>query len=223
MRSVIRKFLFIILLLGMQPVAASGGGPDGHPVILVLGDSLSAAFGIAEEESWVALLREQLQAEGYGHRVVNASISGDTTARGLRRLERALQQHRPDVVIIALGGNDGLQGTPVRTIRANLAAMVEESQAAGAFVILAGMMMPPNYGPYADTFAAIYPELAETYATGLVDFFLDGVALDLDLFLADGIHPSAAAQPRLLENVWQVLAPRLRDAAAAPARGQAAR
>lgn len=209
MRSLI-NIVLLVLLLGAQPAPAGDNDVAGRPSILVLGDSLSAAFGIAEEESWVALLREQLQAEGYGYRVVNASISGETTTGGLRRLAAALEQHRPAIVILELGGNDGLRGTPLRTIRQNLASMIEMSQAAGARVVLAGMMMPPNYGPYADSFAAIFPALAEDYGIGLVGFFLEGIALDPALFLPDGIHPTAEAQPRLLDNVWPVLEPKLR-------------
>ncbi|MCC5793753.1 MAG: arylesterase [Chromatiales bacterium] len=213
MRSLINTFL-VILLLGAQTGAAGDHDLAGSPSILVLGDSLSAAFGIAEEESWVALLGEQLQAEGYGYRVINASISGETTTGGLRRIAGALEQHQPAVVILELGGNDGLRGTSLGIIRSNLASMIELSQAAGARVVLAGMMMPPNYGPYADRFAAIYPELAQEFGIGLVSFFLEGVALDMSLFLADGIHPSAEAQPRLLANVWPVLQPKLRHRAA---------
>lgn len=174
--------------------------------MLVVGDSLSAAFGIAQEESWVALLGERLRAKGYGYGVVNASITGDTTTGGLKRLPRALELHRPSVVIIELGGNDGLRGTPIAVMRDNLARMIELSRAAGARVVLAGMQIPTNYGgPYTRSFAAVYPELAKKYGTGLVAFFLDGVALDMKWFQADGIHPTAEAQPLLADNVWPVL------------------
>ena len=174
--------------------------------VLVVGDSLSAAFGIAPEESWVALLGERLRAEGYGYAVVNASITGDTTTGGLKRLPRSLQLHQPAVVIIELGGNDGLRGTPIKVMRSNLARMIELSQAAGARVVLAGMQIPTNYGgPYTRSFAAVYPELARKYGTGLVGFFLDGIAQDITLFQADGIHPVAAAQKTLVDNVWPPL------------------
>lgn len=174
--------------------------------MLVVGDSLSAAFGMAQEESWVALLGERLRAKGYGYGVVNASITGDTTTGGLKRLPRALELHQPAVVIIELGGNDGLRGTPIAVMRGNLARMIELSQAAGARVVLAGIQIPTNYGgPYTRSFAAVYPELARQYRTGLVDFILAGVAEDITLFQADGIHPTAAAQPVLLDNVWPVV------------------
>lgn len=174
--------------------------------VLVVGDSLSAAFGIAPEESWVALLGERLRAKGYGYAVVNASITGDTTTGGLKRLPRSLRIHQPAVVIIELGGNDGLRGTPIKVMRSNLARMIELSQAAGARVVLAGMQIPTNYGgPYTRAFAAVYPELARKYRTGLVPFFLDGIAEDITLFQADGIHPVAAAQKTLLNNVWATL------------------
>jgi acyl-CoA thioesterase I len=215
MRSAIRHVLSLFMLLLSQALAASPGPGQS---ILVLGDSLSAAYGITEEESWVALMRDRLTAEGYGYHVLNASISGDTTSGGLRRLVRALEQHAPALVIIELGGNDGLRGTPLRTIRQNLAEMIERSLNAGARVVLAGMMIPPNLGPYADAFARIYPELAAEYDVALIGFFLDGIALDRSLMQPDGIHPTAEAQPLVLKNVWPVLEPELRRLAKSPAR-----
>ena len=203
------------MLLLSQALAASPGPGQS---ILVLGDSLSAAYGITEEESWVSLMRDRLTAEGYGYHVLNASISGDTTSGGLRRLVRALEQHSPALVIIELGGNDGLRGTPLQTIGANLAQMIERSLEAGARVVLAGMMIPPNLGPYADAFARIYPQLAAEYDVALIGFFLDGIALDRTLMQPDGIHPTAEAQPLVLDNVWRVLEPELRRLAGAPAR-----
>ena len=173
--------------------------------ILIIGDSLSAGYGLDPEESWVTLLQNRLTEEGYGYTVVNASISGDTTTGGKRRLPRALDIHRPGIVIIELGGNDGLRGTPVPVIRTNLTEMIERSQDAGAEVILAGMVMPPNYGRYADDFAAIYPELAGDFDTALIPFFMDNVALDPTKMQRDQIHPNAAGQPLLLDNVWPVL------------------
>ena len=174
--------------------------------MLVVGDSLSAGHGITLEESWVALLGERLRSKGYGYAVVNASITGDTTTGGLKRLPRALKVHQPAIVIIELGGNDGLRGTPVEVMRSNLAQMIELSQAAGARVILAGMQIPTNYGgPYTQAFASVYPELARKYHTGLIGFFLDGIALDIRLFQADGIHPTAEAQKILVDNVWPPL------------------
>lgn len=182
-----------------------------------MGDSLSAGHGIAQEETWVALLGERLRSEGYGYAVVNASITGDTTTGGLKRLPRALNLHRPAVVIIELGGNDGLRGTPIEVMRSNLAQMIELAEAAGAQVVLAGIQIPTNYGgPYTRAFAAVYPELAKQYGTGLVGFFLDGIALDITLFQSDGIHPTAEAQQILLDNVWPVLEPMLAKSAAKP-------
>jgi acyl-CoA thioesterase-1 len=178
-----------------------------------MGDSLSAGFGIGQDESWVALLRKRLNDQGYGYTVVNASISGDTTTSGLRRLPRALETHRPAVVIIELGGNDGLRATPLATVRDNLDRMIRLSREAGAQVVLAGMQIPTNYGAgYTEGFARIYPELARSHDVPLVEFFLDGVALDQNLFLADGIHPNAEAQPRLLDNVWPALEQALKQA-----------
>ena len=159
----------------------------------------------------MALLQDRLTAEGYGYRVVNASISGDTTSGGLRRLPRALEQHHPDIVVLELGGNDGLRGTPITVISRNLAAMIELSQSTGARVLIAGMQMPPNYGvAYTSGFSAIYPQLADDYDVALIGFFMDGVALDPTLMQADGIHPNTDGQPRLLENVWPALQQLLR-------------
>lgn len=183
----------------------------GKPTVLVVGDSLSAGYGMSEQESWVSLLRDRLAAEGYGYDVVNASLTGDTTGSGLKRLPRTLALHRPAVVVIELGGNDGLRGTPIRVMRDNLAEMIELSRTAGAEVILAGMQIPTNYGSsYTQAFTAVYPELARRYRVELVEFFLERVALDLDLIQADGIHPTAEAQPLLLDNVWPVLEKKLR-------------
>jgi len=182
-----------------------------NPVVLVVGDSLSAGYGVAVDATWVALLQKRLAAQGYGYRVVNASISGDTTGAARARLPRALELHKPAIVILELGGNDGLRGLPVRTVRENFEFLIEHSQAAGAKVVLVGMRMPPNYGAaYADAFHALYGELASHYGTPLVGFFLEGVALDDKLMQADGIHPTAAAQPRLLDNLWPVLSPVLK-------------
>jgi acyl-CoA thioesterase-1 len=196
------KLVVLILVVALQPAQAS----DQTRTLLVIGDSLSAGYGLEPGQGWVTLLQRRLAAEGYGYQVVNASISGDTTGGGLRRLPRALQQHRPAVVLIELGGNDGLRGTPIDVIRDNIAAMIELARDAGARVVLAGMQMPPNYGSkYAVAFAQVYAELAKEYRIGLIQFFLEGVALDRNLMQADGIHPNAAGQPKLLENAWPVL------------------
>jgi acyl-CoA thioesterase I len=182
--------------------AATAPGP-----ILVLGDSLSAGYGVKVDATWVALLQRRLAAQGYGYRVVNASVSGETTGGARARLPRALELHKPSIVVLELGGNDGLRGLPVKQVRDNFQAMIEQSRKAGAQVVLVGMRMPPNYGTeYADSFHALYGELAQKYQLPLVDFFLDGVALDDNLMQADGIHPTAAAQPKLLDNLWPALA-----------------
>ncbi len=179
-------------------------------MILVVGDSLSAAYGMRVEQGWTALLQDRLKTEGYGHRVVNASSSGETTGGALARLPRALERHRPAVVIIELGGNDGLRGLPIPDVRRNFESLIGLSRDAGARVLLVGMRIPPNYGPaYAGAFERLYGELAARYRLPLVPFFLDGIALDDTLMQADGIHPTAAAQPRMLEMVWPKLRPLL--------------
>jgi acyl-CoA thioesterase-1 len=186
--------------------AALGAGQT----IVVVGDSLSSGYGIDAEQSWVAMLENRLQSEGYGYRVVNASIAGDTSAGGLARLPRLLEQHRPSLVIIELGGNDGLRGQPVATLRDNLASMIEQSELSGAAVVLAGIQIPPNYGPsYTRSLAAVYPELAQRFEVPLIEFLLADVALDRGLMQPDGIHPNAAGQEIVFANVWRVLEPLL--------------
>ena len=190
---------------GAPATARDAGADPADITVLVVGDSISAGYGIQTEESWVHLLRQRL---GERSRVVNASISGDTTGGGLQRLARTLSEHQPDFVIIELGGNDGLRGYPVRNIRDNLLAMTEAVLAIGATPILAGMQIPPNYGPrYTQAFHGIYAEIAKATGAALVPFLLEGVATDRQLMQRDGIHPTASAQPRLLDNVWAVLAP----------------
>lgn len=181
------------------------------PVILVLGDSLSAAHGIEPGAGWVSLLEKRLQQQGYRHRVVNASIGGDTTSGGLARLTRALDTHQPGIVIVELGGNDGLRGLPLAEIQKNLAAIIEQCQQRNIRVLLIGMRLPPNYGPqYTEKFRQMYAALARRYRVPLVPFLLEGVAGNKDLMQPDGVHPRAAGQPIMLENVWRVLAPMLR-------------
>jgi acyl-CoA thioesterase-1 len=186
--------------------AARGAGQT----IVVVGDSLSSGYGIAAEQSWVAMLEDRLQAEGYGYRIVNASIAGDTSAGGLARLPRLLAAHDPELVVIELGGNDGLRGQPVATLRDNLAKMIELSYESGADVVLAGIQLPPNYGTtYTQALAAVYPELAERFDASLIEFILEDVALNRDLMQPDGIHPNAAGQKVVFDNVWRVLGPLL--------------
>jgi acyl-CoA thioesterase-1 len=174
--------------------------------ILVLGDSISAAYGIQREEGWVALLDKRLEAKQFAWQVVNASVSGETTSGGLARLPAALATHDPEVVVIELGGNDGLRGYPIPQVRANLEALVEIAKSEDRRVLLIGMQIPPNYGPrYTSAFARMYHEVADAWDVQLVPFLLRGVALQPQLMQDDGIHPSAAAQPTLLENVWPTL------------------
>jgi acyl-CoA thioesterase-1 len=179
--------------------------------ILVYGDSLSAAYGIAQARGWVALLGERLKRERPDYSVVNASISGETTAGGRARLPGALERHKPAILVLELGANDGLRGLPLRQMQENLAAMIREAQAAGARVLVVGMKMPPNYGPdYTQAFESAYGELAKRYKTALVPFLLEDFAARPELFQADRIHPAEAAQPLMLERVWQALRPMLR-------------
>lgn len=176
--------------------------------VLIVGDSISAGFGIPLQASWVALFEKQLQQQVPSAVVVNASISGDTTSGGRARLPNLLSQHQPSLVVIELGGNDGLRGTPLTVIRQNLTFMVEQAQASGATVLLAGMQIPPNYGArYSDGFAQLFSELAEQYNTLLVPFILEGIGGVDGMMQADGIHPTAEAQDIMREHVWQAIQP----------------
>ncbi|MEN9705920.1 MAG: hypothetical protein RLZZ393_1799 [Pseudomonadota bacterium] len=178
--------------------------------LLVFGDSLSAAYGLDASQGWVSLLQKRLLERGYGLKVVNASVSGETTHGGRSRLARALDQHHPRIVILELGANDGLRGLPLAAARDNLAAMISVIQGAKGRVVLVGVQLPPNYGmAYTSRFRALYTELARSHHTALVPFLMEGVALDPALMQADGLHPNAAGQPRLLDNVWTALKPLL--------------
>ena len=200
-----------ILLLGLMVLFGSAVRAES-PVILVLGDSLSAGYGIPVEKGWVSLLQRRLVERGFPYRVVNASISGDTTSGGLSRLPAALELHRPAIVVLELGANDGLRGQPPMAMSRNLSRMIERSQQAGARVLLAEMRIPPTYGPlYAQKFQATFGELAQHYAIPLIPFLLDGVAGNPALIQDDGLHPRAEAQPQILDNVWAVLEPALKS------------
>ncbi len=180
------------------------------PTLLVLGDSISAGYGLTTGQGWVALLAQRLAREGYPQQVVNASISGDTTAGGNARLPALLRKYRPAIVIIELGGNDALRGGDLVAARDNLDAMVRAAQAAGAKALLLGMRVPPNYGPrYAQDFAALYASVAATRHVALVPWLFEGFGEDLSKFQADRIHPVVAVQPRILDNAWPTLRPLL--------------
>ncbi|MCU9950151.1 arylesterase [Pseudomonas sp. PDM13] len=192
-----------LALMVMAQEAAAG-------TVLVVGDSISAALGLETSQGWVSLLQKRMDDEGFEHRVVNASISGDTSAGGASRLPALLGEHKPELVIIELGGNDGLRGQPPAQLQQNLAGMVERSQQAGAKVLLLGMRLPPNYGKrYTDAFAQVYQDLASAQQVPLVPFFLEGVGGVEGMMQADGIHPAAGAQGKLLDNVWPTLKPLL--------------
>ena len=173
------------------------------PVIVVIGDSLSAAYGMQQDQAWPSLLQSRLQKNGYQHQVFNSSITGDTTQGGLARLPGLLSKFQPELVLIELGGNDGLRGLSVATTRQNLAQMISLSQQNGARVLLSAIRLPPNYGKtYTDKFQYLFSDLAERFDVPLIPFLLEDIVFDPQLMMPDGIHPSAAAQPRLLELVW---------------------
>jgi acyl-CoA thioesterase I len=205
------KRLCVLFMLVFACVSANGAAPAETPVILVFGDSVSAGYGLTRvERGWVALLQTRLKQQEYVYQVVNASVSGETTAGGLARLPRALTLHQPRIVILELGGNDGLRALPIAQMRTNLARMVDLAAAAGAKVLLLGMRIPPNYGPdYTEQFRSSYSDLARDKKLPLVPFLLNDIALTPGLMQADGIHPNELGQPRLLDNVWPTLEPLL--------------
>ena len=180
--------------------------------VLVMGDSLSAAYNLAAEQGWVALLDARMRAEAPGFRMVNASISGETTAGGASRIDAALAEHRPALVVIELGANDGLRGLPLEETRANLESMVRASKASGAEVLVVGMRLPPNYGPdYTEGFFAMFGEIARAEGVAHLPFLLEPIAFDEAAFQSDRLHPTAEAQPRLADHVWAALGPMLVD------------
>ena len=202
LRALLRTTLACLLLASSSAWAGT---------VLVWGDSLSAGYGLRPQQSWPALLAERITAARLPHQVVNASISGETTAGGLARLPAALETHKPSVVVIELGANDGLRGLPVKAMATNLQAMVDASRRAGAQVLLVGMRMPPNYGPeYTTRFEAAYRDIARANRLRLVPFMMEGFADQPGYFQADGIHPVAAAQPLILDTIWRELKPLLR-------------
>ena len=200
----------ILFCLRIMPAAAQDSGlqntPDaltGAEKILVLGDSLSAEYGLPRGSGWVTLVTQRLEELDKAYQIRNASISGDTTGNGLRRLPAILEEFPADIVILQLGANDGLRGLPIQDMKANLKDMVELAQASGARVLLLGQHVPPNYGKrYTESFHAVYAELAGEYDIGLVPFMLEGIATDASMFQADGLHPTVAAQERIAETIW---------------------
>jgi acyl-CoA thioesterase-1 len=198
------RTLYLGILLACSPAWAAGK-------ILIWGDSLSAGYGLRPQEAWPVLLGQKIGAAKLPYEVVNGSISGETTAGGLSRLPAALQTHKPTIVIIELGANDGLRGLPVKAMSTNLQGMIDASRQAGAKILLVGMRMPPNYGPsYTSAFEGTYRDLAKANRTRLVPFLMQGFADRPDHFQQDGIHPIAAAQPLIVDTVWQELRPLLR-------------
>jgi acyl-CoA thioesterase-1 len=203
-----RRILTLIVLL----VAANAQGTQ-PPTVLVFGDSLSAGYGIDVDNSWTALLQDRLREQGYEHRVVNASISGETTEGGAARIEAALNNFRPDLIILELGGNDGLRGFPPERMRGNLEKIINRSKASGASVVLLGIRIPTNYGPrYTAAFEAVYRQVANDLSVEWIEFFMEGVAMNDELLQADRIHPNTEAQPILLDNAWPIISAALDDA-----------
>ena len=212
-RSLSYKLLLVFTLatLPFGHATAAESATADTPTILVFGDSLSAAYRIPRDQGWVALLQQRLRQQALPQQVVNASVSGETTSGGWSRLPAALKQHKPDIVVLELGANDGLRGLPVADMQRNLEAMIKASRDAGARVLLVGMLIPPNYGPrYTHAFAASFKELAERYDLPLLPFLLEGVAGKRALTQDDGLHPTAGAQEKILDNVWEVLQPMLK-------------
>ncbi len=176
------------------------------PTVLIYGDSLSAGYGIEIDQSWVALLQTRLQGQGYEHRVVNASITGETTEGGAARITQALDTFSPALVILELGGNDGLRGIPTERMKGNLQTIIQSTQSSGAAIVLLGIRIPPNYGQkYIENFENVYRELANEFEVPWIEFFMQGIALNNELMQADGIHPNAAAQLLLLDNAWPII------------------
>ena len=196
-------------------LTASNAYGNDNPTVLIFGDSLSAGYGIDVDQSWGALLQARLTSKGYEHRVINASISGETTEGGVSRISGALERFQPELVILELGGNDGLRGFPPERLRGNLETMIASSKQAGAAVVLLGIRIPLNYGPrYSQAFEAAFRDAASSQEIPWIEFFMEGVALNESLMQDDGIHPNAEAQPLLLDNAWPIIAESLGGAPA---------
>ena len=195
-----RLLTFFMILLA---TLASGANAQ---TVMVFGDSLSAGYGVDVDQSWAHLLQTRLASQGYEHRVVNASITGETTEGGATRIASALEKFSPELVILELGGNDGLRGFPTSRMKENLSTIIETSQASGAAVVLLGIRIPTNYGQrYTQAFENVYRELADEYGIPWIEFFMDGIALNAELMQEDGIHPNTEAQPILLDNAWPIV------------------
>jgi acyl-CoA thioesterase-1 len=206
MRKFLTFFLLLAITTGMPAHAAS------VPTILVFGDSLSAGYGIDVDQSWPALLQTRLASQGYEHRVINASISGETTEGGKTRIGPALDRFEPELVILELGGNDGLRGFPTEVMKDNLKAIIETTEASGATAVVLGIRIPSNYGPrYTQAFESVYRDLSEQLGILWIEFFMDGIALNEELMQDDGIHPNAEAQLILLDNAWPIIRQALTD------------
>ncbi|RLA31301.1 MAG: arylesterase [Gammaproteobacteria bacterium] len=205
-----RKFLTFFLLLAISAGVPAHGA--SVPTILVFGDSLSAGYGIDVDQSWPALLQIRLASQGYEHRVINASISGETTEGGKTRIGPALDRFHPELVILELGGNDGLRGFPPEVMKGNLKAIIETTKASGATAVVLGIRIPSNYGPrYTQAFEGVYRDLSEQLGILWIEFFMDGIALNKELMQDDGIHPNADAQLILLDNAWPIIRQALTD------------
>jgi acyl-CoA thioesterase-1 len=199
-------FFLLILMIGADAKSAE------PPTVLIFGDSLSAGYGIDVDQSWGALLQSRLIDQGYEHRVVNASISGETTEGGATRIESALADFSPDLIILELGGNDGLRGFPAARMRANLEKIVNRATASGAAVVLLGIRIPTNYGPrYSAEFEDVFRQVSEDFGVQWIEFFMDGIAFDDNLLQEDRIHPNALAQPILLDNAWPIISDTLNN------------
>ena len=205
----VRFFSLSVVIFVLLPSAASAA--EDSYTLMVWGDSLSAAYGFSEEQGWVTLLEEKLNSENWPYRVINGSVSGETTTGGLERSPAMLESYSPDLVILELGGNDGLRGLPLELMKANLKSMVDLVRADGGEVLLTGIQIPPNYGPrYTEPFFALFREIAEEDFLPLVPFLIDGIPQQPELMQNDGIHPKAGAQFMILENVWPYLEPMLK-------------
>jgi len=203
---------FLISLLGLSLVAFNSSAmAANNPKILIYGDSLSAAYGLPQQSGWPALLKNKLQSEGYRYDIVNASISGETTSGGLSRLKKTLEVTQPAIIILELGANDGLRGLPLNAMSKNLSSMIEQMQKTKAPILLAGMKIPPNYGPqYTQGFNSSYQQLSKNYNLSLIPFLLDNVAAQPHLLLQDGLHPNAEGQRIMLQTIWPYLQPLLK-------------